>query len=151
MASLSGSFGGTGTIAEVPGVTLPVWVRMVRVNANFVQSFWSQDGVLWNDLGGTTVNTGTLSTFLGLANSAYNASVINTSTFDNVLFTPKVPCVGNADSDASVAFSDITSVLANLGSVYPPATVGAGDANFDLVVNFSDITSVLANLGRACP
>ena len=66
-----------------------------------------------------------------------------------VVFTaPPSSCPGDADGSGAVNFSDITSVLANLGAIYP--TTGPGDANADGAVNFSDITEVLANLGSAC-
>ena len=48
-----------------------------------------------------------------------------------------------------VDFSDITEVLANLGSVGEP--FGGADADGDGAVTFSDITAVLANLGLPCP
>ncbi len=59
------------------------------------------------------------------------------------------PCPGDADGDGTVAFSDITSVLANWGNDYSPAT-GPGDADHNGIVNFADITSILGNWGAAC-
>ena len=59
-------------------------------------------------------------------------------------------CIGDADGDSFVSFSDITSVLANLGRTYPLGGQGPGDANADGFVNFNDITIVLANLGAFC-
>lgn len=61
------------------------------------------------------------------------------------------PCVGDSNGDRAVNFSDITSVLANFGSVYPPPGTGPGDADVDGAVRFSDITTVLANFGATCP
>jgi hypothetical protein len=150
MTSRSGSFGGTGLNASVPGVGLPVWVRIERINGNFVRGYYSTNGTNWITLSDAVVNTGTLSTFFGLANSAYNNGAINTSVFDGVLVGPRLACGGNADTDGVVSFSDITAVLANFGTMYAPGTLGAGDANYDLTVNFSDITSVLANFGAVC-
>lgn len=63
---------------------------------------------------------------------------------------PPPPCMGDADGDLTVAFGDITSVLANFGASYPPGTSGAGDANFDDVVDFLDVTTVLANFETSC-
>lgn len=151
MTSRSGSFGGTALLASVPAVSLPVWVRIERINANLVRGFYSSNGVNWNTLADATVNTGTLSTFFGLANSAYNNGDINTATFDGVLVGPRLACIGNANDATNVDFSDITSVLANFGATYSPGTLGPGDANYDLTVNFADITSVLANFASVCP
>jgi hypothetical protein len=51
-----------------------------------------------------------------------------------------------------VNFSDITSVLSNFGTSYPPGTVtGQGDADASDGVNFGDVTAVLANFGSTCP
>lgn len=151
MTARSGTFGGTAVVGSAPGVGLPVWVRLERINANQVRGSYSVDGVAWTVLGSPVVNTGTLSTFFGLANSAYNNGAINAATFDRVLVGPRLACSGNADADGVVAFSDVTAVLANFGASYPPGTLGAGDANADLLVNFSDITTVLANFSSGCP
>jgi len=51
-------------------------------------------------------------------------------------------CIGDANGDAEVNFSDITSVLDHWLADYTPGT-GPGDADGDGVVNFGDITAVL--------
>lgn len=62
--------------------------------------------------------------------------------------TAPPPCP-DANADAIINFSDITTVLAAFATDYRPAT-GPGDANRDGVVNFSDITAVLSNWGADC-
>jgi hypothetical protein len=66
-------------------------------------------------------------------------------------FQPAVapPCIGDADGNRSVNFTDITAVLANFGTDY--TTTGPGDADINGTVNFTDITTVLANFGTNCP
>ncbi len=61
------------------------------------------------------------------------------------------PCLGDADGNGSVTFLDITTVLANFGTVYgaPPVT-GPGDADRSGSVAFLDLTTVLANFGNTC-
>lgn len=59
------------------------------------------------------------------------------------------PCVGDADGDRDVDFSDITSVLGNFGLT--PGPFGPGDADGDGDVDFSDITTILASFGLPCP
>lgn len=65
------------------------------------------------------------------------------------LVPPPPVCQGDANGDNMINFSDVTTVLANFGNDYSPAT-GPGDANHDGPVNFADITSVLANFGGNC-
>lgn len=59
-------------------------------------------------------------------------------------------CPGDADNNSAVNFADVTSVLANFGTVYLTCS-GPGDADSTGTVNFADITSVLANFGAGCP
>jgi hypothetical protein len=147
----SGAFGGTNVYATVPGVGFPVWVRLLRLNANQVQAFYSTDGSAWISLGTPVVNTGTLNTFFGLAHSAYNFNTIGVAQFDNVLFSTRLPCDGDADRSGSVNFDDITTVLGAFGTSTQPGTAGTGDANLDTAVNFDDITTILGSFGTACP
>lgn len=63
--------------------------------------------------------------------------------------TPPCPtCPGDADGNGTVTFGDVTSVLANFGSVGAPGI--PGDANGNGVIDFSDITTVLASFGSSC-
>ena len=57
-------------------------------------------------------------------------------------------CLGDANFDRVVDFSDVTSVLGrwNAADLCDPT----GDANGDALVNFSDVTSVLGNWNSAC-
>ncbi len=58
-------------------------------------------------------------------------------------------CPGDANSDGTVDFGDISSILTNWGADYC-AQAGAGDANADGVVDFVDINAVYANWGAVC-
>jgi 6-phosphogluconolactonase (cycloisomerase 2 family) len=55
---------------------------------------------------------------------------------------PPPPCFGDANSDNSVDFADITATLAQWGNTGP-----LGDADHDSAVDFADITAELANWG----
>ena len=57
-------------------------------------------------------------------------------------------CAADTDSSGTVGFSDITTVLSNLGAL--GSTPLTGDADSDADVDFSDITTVLATFGSAC-
>jgi hypothetical protein len=66
-------------------------------------------------------------------------------------------CDGDANRDGQITFADITTVLANFGTVWyecPGTCTDAGrcqgDANRDGFVSFLDITTVLANFGLSC-
>jgi hypothetical protein len=59
-------------------------------------------------------------------------------------------CAGDADGNGSVTFLDITTVLANFGTIYGPPGTGDGDADRNGAVQFLDITTVLANFGTVC-
>ncbi len=70
---------------------------------------------------------------------------------DPVTPPPPGPCPGDANGDGVVNFADITSVLANFGTVYPPGILtGPGDADHDGDVDFADITSVLSHWLLPC-
>ena len=66
------------------------------------------------------------------------------------MFSPQTGLQCDADQTATVAFSDLTSVLANFGNDYTPNS-GPGDADGNGLVAFLDITTVLANFGNTCP
>jgi glucose/arabinose dehydrogenase len=60
-------------------------------------------------------------------------------------------CLGDANNDGVVNFTDLTDVLANFGNAYFPCLVGPGDASKDGFVNFNDVTTVLGAFGTICP
>ncbi len=62
-----------------------------------------------------------------------------------------VICEGEVDGNGIVQFPDITSVLLNWLTDYPPNVTGAGDANGDGFVDFQDVTAVLMNWLGQCP
>jgi hypothetical protein len=66
----------------------------------------------------------------------------------DVLLAPPV-CLGDANADRVVNFTDITTVLSNFGST--GAAGLPGDADRSGAVNFTDITTVLSNFGNQCP
>lgn len=71
------------------------------------------------------------------------------------LTAPPAPagCPGDADANNLVNFLDITTVLANFGTVYetsPRTGPNPGDADDSGVVDWADITAVLSNFGAQC-
>lgn len=64
----------------------------------------------------------------------------------------RTSCPGDSDCDLVVAFTDITTTLANWGTVFPHDgfCVPLGDSDFDRRVTFGDITMTLARWGEDC-
>ena len=58
-------------------------------------------------------------------------------------------CLGDANGDNMVNFTDLSLVISNIGLTGTPGSV-SGDVNGDGVVDFSDVSLVLANFGRTC-
>lgn len=67
------------------------------------------------------------------------------STAASVIVPTPPRCPGDADFSGTIDFADVTSVLANWGSVGP-----LGDSDGDGDVDFGDVTEVLANWGSPC-
>jgi hypothetical protein len=65
-----------------PNVTAPYWVRLDRSGDTFTSSV-SSDGQNWMLVGSDTISM-TSTVYVGLAVTAHNNSVLNTSTFANV-------------------------------------------------------------------
>ena len=84
-----------------------------------------------------------------LLHSARGSVIVSLGAFTSV----PVCCVGNADKIApgSVAFADVTAVLANFGGPANPNGTSVGDADCNGAINFADITAVLANFNMPCP
>lgn len=66
----------------------------------------------------------------------------------NVILAPPL-CIGDANGDRAVNFTDITTVLSNFGASGTPGL--SGDADRSGLVNFADITTVLSTFGNQCP
>ncbi len=58
-------------------------------------------------------------------------------------------CLGDANGDLFVNFTDVTEVLGNWLNSYSPGS-GIGDANLDGIVDFSDLTTILSNWLATC-
>ncbi|GCE12262.1 hypothetical protein [Tengunoibacter tsumagoiensis] len=62
--------------------TAPYWVKLVRSGTTFTGSI-SSDGSTWTQIGSDTVTMGS-NAYVGLAVTAHNSSLLNSSTFTNV-------------------------------------------------------------------
>ncbi|MGH7973173.1 MAG: hypothetical protein ACREIC_31020, partial [Limisphaerales bacterium] len=74
--------GGQCSFSDVPGLTVPVWLRLVRAGQTFT-GYYSTDGANWE-----LVSSGQISlnstVMAGLAVTAHNNSALNTATFTNL-------------------------------------------------------------------
>ena len=80
---------GSSTSTTVPGVSAPVWVKVVRSSDQF-SGFYSVDGSNWIQVGGAATIEMAGSALAGLAVSAHNNAALNTSTIANVSLTSPV-------------------------------------------------------------
>jgi alpha-L-fucosidase len=77
-------------IAEMGGLSVPYWVRLMRLGNNF-SAYRSSDGSNWTWLGSTTVSMNA-NYYVGLAVCSVNDGTLNQAIFDNVsISVPKVP------------------------------------------------------------
>jgi regulation of enolase protein 1 (concanavalin A-like superfamily) len=91
----------------VAGVA-PAWVKLVRAGTTFT-GYVSTDGTNWTSAGSTTI-TMAANVSIGLAVTAHNNTVLNTSTFDQVTVTaagapPAITSATTATGTVGAAFS----------------------------------------------
>lgn len=124
----SGTFGGSGFQQILPSVTLPIYLRMERVNANAARPWYSLDGFNWVPLGDVFAATGFVGSYLGLY-SANNAGNLCPTSFDRVRLGAR--CRPDVNSDAELSTQDIFDYL-NLFFASNPAADYNGSGGTDL-------------------
>ena len=97
------------SVASV-ATTAPVWLKITRSGASFT-GWWSADGLAWTQLGAAQTISMTATPKAGLAVTAHDNAVLNTSTFSNVSL------LGTGWSSA-----DIGTVNVPGGTVLDPVT-----------------------------
>lgn len=108
MINRSGSFGGSGFTVILPTVTLPIYLRMERVDANTARPSYSLDGATWTAVGDIFAATGFVGSYLGLY-SANNAGNLCTASFDRTRLGPR--CRPDFNTDALLSPADIFAFL----------------------------------------
>ncbi len=85
-----------GTTANTPktGIAAPYWVRLTRTNNTFY-AFLSPNGTSWTVVNVPTISMAGTGAYVGLAVTAHNSGMLNSSVFDNVSasFMTNVPPV----------------------------------------------------------
>jgi regulation of enolase protein 1 (concanavalin A-like superfamily) len=72
---------------NIPGLSVPVWVRLVRAGDAF-SAYYSTDGATWTQLGATQTIAMNSTALVGLAVTAHNNAVLNAATFTNMSLLP---------------------------------------------------------------
>jgi len=78
--------GSASSLATLPGVQAPYWVRLTRTGNNFVGAY-SANGTSWTALVTNTITMAT-NAYIGLPVCSVNTNVLNTATFTNVIAVP---------------------------------------------------------------
>lgn len=126
----AGTGGGTASTV-VPGVTAPVWVRLMRKAGNSFRGYYSTDGTNWTQIGANeTINMAT-NALAGLAVTAHNNATVATASFDAVSFNqaPVLAAVSNQTLVAGATLAvtnsandaDVPAQALSFGLVDPPA------------------------------
>ena len=137
------STGGGTTASNASGILPPYWVRLIRTGNTLAGSI-SPDGITWTPVGSATINMGA-SIYVGLAVTSHNSSVLCTSTFDNVTFTPSSP-----DSPPSVAITSPSSAVSFTAPATIPITATASDTDGTVVrVDFYSGSTLLGSSSTA--
>jgi len=112
--------GATSYIAGGSGAA-PMWLKLVRSGTTITASS-SSNGSLWTTVGKATVSM-TATVYVGLAVCSHNATVLNTSTFDNVTIGATAVTPTYADADIGAVGLKGSSSLS--GGVYTLKGAGA--------------------------
>lgn len=132
--------GGPADAYTVWGPTSPMWVKLVR-NGNTFTGWYSQDGVSWSQCGPAVAVPMPSQTLAGLAVTAHNGALLNTSKFQNVTLA-LAPTISGATASTVLITGTQTGLrvlgadaLGEAGLIYSWATVskpiGAPDPVFE--------------------
>ena len=104
------STGGSCDYSQVGGVSAPVWVKLVRNGSDFA-GYYSPDGSAWVSVGPDQTIPMLSAGLAGLAVTAHNDSLLNTSTFSNVI-------VSNAPAPMFGVYRQLwTNLNSSLGNI----------------------------------
>ena len=76
--------GGSSSNINVSALKAPYWVKLTRAGTTFT-AYQSANGSTWTKVGSVTMNL-SANTYVGLAVTSHNNTVLATASFDNVAF-----------------------------------------------------------------
>jgi beta-glucanase (GH16 family)/regulation of enolase protein 1 (concanavalin A-like superfamily) len=122
--------GGQPNDVHVTGLTAPVWVQLVRAG-NAFSGYYSTDGTTWTQIGTTQTFSMPTTVLAGLAVTAHNNGLLNTSTFANVAVTPAPATHFALTAPAtSTAGTPLTVTLTAVDQYGNPALAYTGTVHF---------------------
>jgi dextranase len=101
------STGGVTTSTVISSVAVPQWVRLVRSGTNSFSGYYSPDGTNWTQISTSISLSMSNNAVAGLAVTAHNNALLNTSTFDNVSLNqpPVLSAISNCNVLAGVTLT----------------------------------------------
>jgi autotransporter-associated beta strand protein len=121
--------GGLVTLTNVPGATLPRWIRLQRTGSTFAASH-SGDGTNWTNVGSTTISNASNNLLAGLVADSQVRYETNTATFSQFSFLPtNTPSyagasIGAVGTNASSSGTGATNTVVAAGT----GAIGTSDA-----------------------
>jgi hypothetical protein len=82
--------GGTCASASLSGYAAPGWLKLVRVGSLF-SAYASNNGSTWSQIGSSEVLPMAAAVYVGLAVTAHNNTLLNSSSFDRLVITSELP------------------------------------------------------------
>ncbi len=130
--------GRTIVTESFPGISPPVWLRLVRRNDS-ITAFYSKDGVSWTEIGSALVAMES-KVRAGLAVSAYTGQTLCTAGFDSIYAGVAPFAAGDVNRDTRLDAADIQHVInaaLGLDSAFDC------DLDYDGAVNATDVQLVV--------
>ncbi|MDB6018213.1 MAG: hypothetical protein JWR19_2702 [Pedosphaera sp.] len=128
------STGGVSTDTTTTGVFAPYWVKLVR-SGNTFTGYRSSDGNTWVLVGSDTVAMGSAA-YVGLAVTAHNNTVINTSALDNVQLNNQPVITGQPQNQ---------TVSAGGGAAFSVTAAGSPPLSYQWRFNGTNISGATAS------
>jgi RHS repeat-associated protein len=117
--------GGSTTIQNGSGASLPYWVMLTRSGSTFT-GYMSPDGVYWTQVG-NSVSISMSTAYVGFAVTSGTTSQLGTGSFDNVSVTQQtpylIPNISGVSPDSGGIGNSVTITGTNFGSVQGSSSV----------------------------
>lgn len=120
--------GGLATVTNLPGTTLPRWLRLQRTGSAFSASH-SGDGTNWTNVGSTSISNASTNLLAGLVADSQVRFETNTATFSQFSFiSPLSPSYGGTTIGSAGAASSSSAGGTNTVTAAGTGAAGTTDA-----------------------